>query len=116
MSENTTTVSSDDLDQIESQTDWDHLRNLTDAEIEAAVDEDPDQMILNRDWFQEAQLIAPTSDKQRITIRLDEDILDFFKRQGSGYQTRINKVLRAYVLSRQMKAASFSDTPEREEE
>lgn len=35
--------------------------------------------------------------KQQITLRLDADILDFFRETGSRYQTRINSVLRAYV-------------------
>jgi uncharacterized protein (DUF4415 family) len=35
--------------------------------------------------------------KQVITIRLDGDVLDWFKRQGRGYQTRINKLLRSYM-------------------
>ena len=35
--------------------------------------------------------------KQPVTIRLDADVVDWFKDQGKGYQTRINAVLRAYV-------------------
>jgi uncharacterized protein (DUF4415 family) len=35
--------------------------------------------------------------KTQITLRIDEDVLDWFRRQGSGYQTRINALLRAYV-------------------
>jgi hypothetical protein len=39
--------------------------------------------------------------KQDIHIRLDSDILDWFKSRGRGYQTRINAVLRAFVQTRQ---------------
>jgi uncharacterized protein (DUF4415 family) len=35
--------------------------------------------------------------KQTVTIRLDADVLDWLKRQGRGYQTRINKLLRSYM-------------------
>jgi uncharacterized protein (DUF4415 family) len=35
--------------------------------------------------------------KKAISIRLDEDVLDFFKREGEGYQRRINAVLRSYM-------------------
>lgn len=35
--------------------------------------------------------------KRVVTIRLDADVLDWFKRQGRGYQTRINKLLRSYM-------------------
>ena len=41
--------------------------------------------------------------KKAVSIRLDQDILDWFRKQGRGYQTRMNAVLRAYV--EQMKAA-----------
>ncbi|HEX7026437.1 MAG TPA: BrnA antitoxin family protein [Gammaproteobacteria bacterium] len=39
--------------------------------------------------------------KQTITIRLDADVLDWFRRQGRGYQTRINKLLRSYMEAHQ---------------
>ena len=35
--------------------------------------------------------------KEAISIRLDEDVLAFFKTLGSGYQTRINAVLRHFM-------------------
>ena len=41
--------------------------------------------------------------KKAISIRVDEDVLDFFKKQGEGYQRRINAVLRSYM---QQKAKS----------
>ncbi|MFC6945449.1 BrnA antitoxin family protein [Paraburkholderia dipogonis] len=39
--------------------------------------------------------------KQAVTMRLDADVLNWFKEQGQGYQTRINKLLRAYMLAQQ---------------
>lgn len=39
--------------------------------------------------------------KEPVTIRLDSDVLKYFRREGSGYQTRINSVLRAYVRAHQ---------------
>ena len=45
--------------------------------------------------------------KQQITLRLDADVLDFFRHTGSRYQTRINAVLRAYVEAH--KAGEKSD-------
>ena len=38
-----------------------------------------------------------TRNKAQITLRLDQDVLDFFRSQGKRYQTRINAVLRAFV-------------------
>lgn len=42
--------------------------------------------------------------KQLLSVRLDADLIDWFKSSGSGYQTRINAALREYVLSRQKRA------------
>jgi uncharacterized protein (DUF4415 family) len=50
---------------------------------------------LDSTFFEEA-VVWPAQKKQ-ITLRLDPDVLDFFKSQGKGYQTAINKVLRRYV-------------------
>lgn len=40
-----------------------------------------------------------------ISIRVDEDVLDWFKGEGAGYQRRINAVLRSYVEQRKKKRA-----------
>jgi uncharacterized protein (DUF4415 family) len=41
--------------------------------------------------------LKPVSGKEQLTIRLDRDVLAWFKAQGRGYQTRINELLRAYM-------------------
>jgi uncharacterized protein (DUF4415 family) len=41
--------------------------------------------------------LKPVSGKTQVTLRLDADVLEWFRAQGSGYQTRINQLLRAYV-------------------
>ncbi len=46
------------------------------------------------DWT--AQVEEPRG-KKAVSIRLDEDVLEFFKGEGKGYQTRMNAVLRAYM-------------------
>lgn len=60
MSDNTTNVSSEELDQIESRTDWDRVRELSAEEIEEAVENDPDTTLLDEEWFQNAQFVQPT--------------------------------------------------------
>jgi len=40
--------------------------------------------------------LQPLSPKASISLRLDQDVLEWFKAQGPGYQTRINSVLRAF--------------------
>jgi uncharacterized protein (DUF4415 family) len=41
--------------------------------------------------------LKPVARKQQVTLRLDADVLAWFKAQGRGYQTKINALLRAYV-------------------
>jgi uncharacterized protein (DUF4415 family) len=48
----------------------------------------------NATWVKVAELPEL---KRQITLRLDADVLDFFRHTGSRYQTRINAVLRSYV-------------------
>lgn len=77
------------------KTDWAAVDALTDKEIERAVRRDPDAVPLDFN-FDEAVLVIPPR-KKAISIRVDEDVLDYFKRQGTGYQRRMNAVLRSYM-------------------
>ena len=52
-------------------------------------------MPLDVDWSEAVLVIPPR--KQAISIRVDADVLDFFKKQGAGYQRRMNAVLRTYM-------------------
>ena len=45
--------------------------------------------------------LKPVPSKQRVIIRLDGDVLEWFHAQGKGYQTRINSLLRAYMEAHQ---------------
>jgi uncharacterized protein (DUF4415 family) len=81
------------------KTDWAVVDALTDEEIEAAMADDPDwQDFKDVDWS-EAVLVPPN--KKAISIRIDQDVLDYFKREGAFYQRRINAVLRSYVVQKQ---------------
>ena len=77
------------------QTDWERVANLTDEEIAAAVAGDPDAVPIDLDWS-DAEWVIPVR-KQPVSIRLDEDVLAFFKETGPRYQTRINEVLRRFM-------------------
>jgi uncharacterized protein (DUF4415 family) len=77
------------------KTDWARVDALTDKEIEEAVRNDPDAVPLDVDWSDAVLVIPPK--KKAISIRVDEDVLDHFKREGAGYQRRMNAVLRSYV-------------------
>jgi uncharacterized protein (DUF4415 family) len=74
---------------------------MTDADIRAAIASDPDAAPeLDEEWFANAVVVYPDR-KTLVSLRLDPDVLVWFKRQGKGYQTRINAVLRAYVKAHQ---------------
>ena len=103
MSDDVTRITLDEAKEMESQTDWEALEKKTDEEIREAVEDDPDTHFLDEDWFEAATFVNPSAEKERISIRLDEDILEFFRSQGRGYQSRINKVLREYMTVRQYK-------------
>ncbi|HIF51815.1 MAG TPA: 3-oxoacyl-ACP synthase [Thiotrichaceae bacterium] len=66
------------------------LDNMKDSDIN--FDDIPE---LDDAFFKNAQIKLP--EKQSVTIRMDSDVLDWFKQQGKGYQTRINKLLRSYM-------------------
>ncbi len=73
----------------------------TDTQIKRAVRSDPDAApIADPDWFREAKVVLPAP-KKAVSIRLDQDVMEWFRRRGRGYQTRINAVLRAYVKAQQ---------------
>jgi hypothetical protein len=83
----------------ESKTDWARVDAMTDADIVEAMRDDPDWAdLIDIDWSN-ATIVYPRT-KHAISIRLDKDIVDFFKATGKGYQTRINAVLRYYVEER----------------
>lgn len=82
-------------DRRKGKTDWAHFDALTDEDIAKAVANDPDAAPIDIDWS-DAVLVMPAR-KKAISIRLDEDVLDYFKSEGDGYQRRINAVLRSYM-------------------
>jgi uncharacterized protein (DUF4415 family) len=51
---------------------------------------------LDDHFWETAKMVTPIS-KKTVSLRLDSDILDWFKSQGKGYQSMINNILRTYV-------------------
>ena len=83
----------------ESLTDWGRVDALRDEDID--LDDAPE---ITPEMFAKAIVrrgLQPPSSKQQITIRLDYDVLKWFRAQGEGYQTRINSLLRAYMEAHQ---------------
>jgi uncharacterized protein (DUF4415 family) len=72
------------------------LVSLSDTAIRKAVASDPDTFMPDETWLRQAKVVKPQA-KKSVTLRLDPDILSWFRKRGPGYQTRINAVLRAFV-------------------
>jgi uncharacterized protein (DUF4415 family) len=86
------------------RSDLDKLRKLTDEEIDASIANDPDwEEFKDIDWSKAVLVIPPK--KKAISIRVDEDVLDYFKNEGAGYQRRINAVLRSFMQQKRKKRA-----------
>ena len=79
----------------EPRTDWRRLQQMSDEEVHAAVAADPDARPTDEEFWKTARVVMPQP-KKTLTMRLDADLLDWFRRQR-GYQTRINAILRAYM-------------------
>ena len=76
-------------------TDIERLRNMKDEEIDFSdIPKTTPEMwakgVLRKNF-------KPVERKSQLTLRLDRDVLDWFKSQGRGYQTQINALLRAYM-------------------
>lgn len=71
------------------------LKRRADADQDIDYSDIPE---LDERFFQNARLVEPST-KEQITMRIDADVLEWFKARGKGYQTRMNAVLKAYVLA-----------------
>jgi len=81
-----------------SRTDWKRVDGLTDKQIDLS-----DTPELTPEMFARAVVrrgLKPVQRKEQLTIRVDSDVLEWYRRQGPGYQTRINALLRAYMQER----------------
>ncbi|MBF0405543.1 BrnA antitoxin family protein [Candidatus Magnetominusculus xianensis] len=90
---------------MNDMTDWARVAAMTDSNIEEAVASDPDTFIPDAKWFEKAQIVMPKV-KETVTLRLDPDVLKWFRHDGRGYQTRINAVLRAFVEAQEHRVRS----------
>ena len=73
------------------KTDLKRLRQLRATEID-----DSDIPKLDKSFWKHARLTMPEP-KDRLTIRIDHDVVEWLRKAGSGYQTRINAILRSYM-------------------
>ena len=77
-----------------SKTNWTKIKPMKDSDINLS-----DIPELDDDFFAEAKLWP--GKKKQITLRLDPDVVEFFKTGGRGYQSSINAALRRYMEAQQ---------------
>ena len=87
----------------ESRTDWNRLETMSDSDIDFS-----DVSRLDKTFFSRAQVRMP-SRKKAVSIRLDADVLDWFKHEEKQYQTKINAVLRRYSVMHGNTAAKIRE-------
>lgn len=78
-----------------SETDWQRLDTMTDEDIDLS-----DCPEITPEKFAKAVVrsgLPVDKNKVQVTLRIDSDVLEWFKSQGRGYQTQINSLLRAYM-------------------
>jgi uncharacterized protein (DUF4415 family) len=72
---------------------------MTGKRLEASIRADVDDVRTEPDWTK--AIMGIPAPKDHINIRIDHDVLEWFRANGRGYQTLMNNVLRAFVRSRQ---------------
>jgi uncharacterized protein (DUF4415 family) len=82
----------------EDRTNWRKANAMKGVRLDASVAADSDDIGEEPDWTRAVKGIP--SPKDHINIRIDHDVLAWFRASGRGYQTLMNNVLRAFVESR----------------
>jgi len=82
----------------ESRSDWEASQRMSQADVERLADEEDGP--LPEGWENTVMVGVPPR-KTAVHIRLDADVLGWFRAPGRGYQTRINAALRAFMQARQ---------------
>lgn len=85
------------LDNLD--TDWEQLAQMTDEDIDTSEIPPVPLEMFARGIVRRG--LKPVVAKKQLTIRVDGDVLEWFKSQGRGYQTQINALLRAYMEAHQ---------------
>lgn len=86
----------------EDRTDWRKANGITGKKLAASIRADVDDIREEPDWTQ--AVMGVPGPKDHVNIRIDHDILEWFKASGKGYQTLMNNVLGAFAKSRRRPA------------
>jgi len=100
------TYSADELASMKSETDWARVDAMAQAEVDTRADKEVDTRADKEDGvlldgWEKSVMIGLPKGKEAVKLRVDRDVLHWFRGTGRGYQTRMNNVLRAFVQSRQ---------------
>jgi uncharacterized protein (DUF4415 family) len=90
----------------EDRTNWPKVNGTSRAKLEASIRADADDVRGEPDWTKAIMGVPPPKD--HINIRVDHDVLEWFRSTGRGYQTLMNNVLRAFVQTRPQRRNSKS--------
>jgi uncharacterized protein (DUF4415 family) len=90
------------------QTDWKRIDAMKDEDIDFSDIPEITPEMFARAVHRRNFKVIPR--KKQITLRVDDDVIDWYKKQGRGYQTRINSLLRAYMKEHQRHATLKSGT------
>ncbi len=82
-----------------SRTDLDRVDKIQDNEIDSSDNPEVTPEMFAKSIVRKG--LKPIKQKTQVTLRIDEDVLAWFKEQGTGYQTRINSLLKAYKEAHQ---------------
>lgn len=83
----------------QSETDWKRVDAMTDKDIDLTETPEVSAEMFARAIVRRGLKIIPR--KTQLTLRVDSDVLEWYKKQGAGYQTKINALLRAYMEAHQ---------------
>ncbi len=73
-------------------TDYEALAAMTDEDIDCS-----DLPEFSKEWLDNAEITVTFPKKELISLRIDKNVLDFFRSKGRNYQSRINEVLKTYM-------------------
>lgn len=84
----------------DTKSDWLRVDAMTEKELTKNAESDPETLWADEKFWQVAKLVIPAiGNKEKITIKIDADVLNWIKLQGHGYQSRINAILRGFMVA-----------------
>ncbi len=93
---------------MKSRTDWARVDAMTDDDIDYS-----DCHELDEEFWANAKLVVPGEVKVALGVRFDRDVVEWFRQQGYGYQSKMNAVLKTYVQAQKSFAANKQKTKKR---